>query len=119
MYVHPLNTHILRPILLDTLYLNSSFPFRSISRGFLSVLTLKRKKTPWPKSASQLYRRSGRLLLAKLVAIFADRGCQVVSVTDPYGRILGFLALTETYIEREREREKGGESFSVSNRHYI
>jgi hypothetical protein len=23
--------------------------------------------------------------------IFADRGCHVVSVTDPYGRILGFL----------------------------
>jgi hypothetical protein len=23
--------------------------------------------------------------------LFADRGCQVVSVTDPYGRILGFL----------------------------
>jgi hypothetical protein len=22
---------------------------------------------------------------------FADRGCHVVSVTDPYGRILGFL----------------------------
>jgi hypothetical protein len=23
--------------------------------------------------------------------LFADRGCHVVSVTDPYGRILGFL----------------------------
>jgi hypothetical protein len=23
--------------------------------------------------------------------LFADKGCQVVSVTDPYGRILGFL----------------------------
>jgi hypothetical protein len=22
---------------------------------------------------------------------FADKGCHVVSVTDPYGRILGFL----------------------------
>jgi hypothetical protein len=28
---------------------------------------------------------------AKLVANFEDRGCHVVSVTDPYGRILGFL----------------------------
>jgi hypothetical protein len=23
--------------------------------------------------------------------LFVDRGCHVVSVTDPYGRILGFL----------------------------
>jgi hypothetical protein len=29
--------------------------------------------------------------LAKLVPIFVDRGCHVVSVTDPYGRILRFL----------------------------
>jgi hypothetical protein len=27
----------------------------------------------------------------KLVPTFADRGCHVVSVTDPYGHILGFL----------------------------
>jgi hypothetical protein len=27
----------------------------------------------------------------KLVTIFADGGCHVVSVTDPYCRILGFL----------------------------
>jgi hypothetical protein len=25
------------------------------------------------------------------VPTFADRGCHVVNVTDPYGRILGFL----------------------------
>jgi hypothetical protein len=46
-----------------------------------------KKQAPWPESASELYRR----LLAKLVPIFAARGCHVVSVTDPYGRILGFL----------------------------
>jgi hypothetical protein len=34
---------------------------------------------------------SGRRLLTKLVPTFAIRGCHVVSVTDPYGRILGFL----------------------------
>jgi hypothetical protein len=28
---------------------------------------------------------------ARLVPTFADRGCYVASVTDPYGRILGFL----------------------------
>jgi hypothetical protein len=30
-------------------------------------------------------------MAAKLLATFADRGCHVVSVTDPYGRILGFI----------------------------
>jgi hypothetical protein len=49
------------------------------------------KQTPWSESASELYRPSDRRLLAKLVQIFADRGCHVVSATDPYGRILEFL----------------------------
>jgi hypothetical protein len=34
-------------------------------------------------SASELYRPSDRRLLAKLVPTFADRGCRVVSATDP------------------------------------
>jgi hypothetical protein len=33
----------------------------------------------------------GRLLSARLVPTFADRWLHVVSMTDPYGRILGFL----------------------------
>jgi hypothetical protein len=49
------------------------------------------KKTLWPESASELYRLSDRSLSAKLVPTSADRGCHVVSVTDPYGRILGFI----------------------------
>jgi hypothetical protein len=32
-----------------------------------------------------------RHLSTKLVPTFTDRGCHVVSVTDPYGRILSFL----------------------------
>jgi hypothetical protein len=48
-------------------------------------------KPPWPETASELYRPSDRSLSAKLVATFADRRCHVVSVTDPYGRILDFL----------------------------
>jgi hypothetical protein len=38
-----------------------------------------------------VYRQSGHSLLAELVPAFADRGCRVVSATDPYGSILGFL----------------------------
>jgi hypothetical protein len=49
------------------------------------------KKTPWPESMGELYRPSGRRLSAKLVPTFAGRGCDVVSVTDAYGRVLGFL----------------------------
>jgi hypothetical protein len=60
------------------------------------VLTLNgkmknKKNTPWPESTSELYRPSDRRLLARLVATFVDRGCHVVSVTDPYGYIFGFL----------------------------
>jgi hypothetical protein len=51
----------------------------------------KKKKTPWSESASELYRPSDRRLSAKLLPTCADRGCHVVSVTDPSGRILGFL----------------------------
>jgi hypothetical protein len=43
------------------------------------------KLTPLPESANELYRPSDRRLSAKLVPIFADRGCHVVGVTDPYG----------------------------------
>jgi hypothetical protein len=56
------------------------------------------KKTLWPESASELYRPSGRRLSVKLVSTSADRGCYVVSVTDLYGRILGFLDRTYIYI---------------------
>jgi hypothetical protein len=46
------------------------------------------QQTPWPESASELYRPSDRHLL---VPLFADTVCHVVSATDPYGRILDFL----------------------------
>jgi hypothetical protein len=47
--------------------------------------------TPWPESASELYRPRESRLSEKLVLTFADRGCHVVSVKNPYGRILGFI----------------------------
>jgi hypothetical protein len=45
----------------------------------------------WPQSASELYRPSDRRLSAKLVPNFTDRGCPVVSTTDPYSHILDIL----------------------------
>jgi hypothetical protein len=37
------------------------------------------------------YTEGDRRLSAKWLPTFADRKCHVVSVTDPYGRILGFI----------------------------
>jgi hypothetical protein len=51
----------------------------------------------WSGSASEIYLPSDRHLSAKLVPPFADRGCHVVSVTDLYCRILGFLDLFYLY----------------------
>jgi hypothetical protein len=53
-------------------------------------LPYKTKQTPWPESASELYRPSDRRLSAKLLQTFADRRCHMASVTDPNGRIIGF-----------------------------
>jgi hypothetical protein len=62
-------------------------------------------KTPWPESTNKLYRLRDRRLSAKLVPTFADRGCHVVSVTDPYGRILGFLDRSHYFfLSRPRSR---------------
>jgi hypothetical protein len=49
------------------------------------------KQTPWSESASELHRPSDSRFSAKWLPTFEDKGCQVVSVTDPYGRILDFL----------------------------
>jgi hypothetical protein len=55
----------------------------------LKIICYSNETSPWPESPSKLYRTSDRRLSAKLVQTSADRGCHVVSVTDPYGRILG------------------------------
>jgi hypothetical protein len=67
----------------------------------IKILNYKDKnKTPWPESASELYRQTDRRLSAKLVPTFADRGCHVVSVMDPYGLILDFLDRKITNIKK-------------------
>jgi hypothetical protein len=65
--------------------------FDSRAGSCQSLVQIDYKKTPWPESASKLYRQSDLRLSAKFVPTFADIECYVVSVTDPYGRILGFL----------------------------
>jgi hypothetical protein len=63
---------------------------KDLSSSCPSLLANK-KKTPWSESARELYRPGDRHLTMKSLPTFADKGCHVVSVTDPYGRILGFL----------------------------
>jgi hypothetical protein len=41
--------------------------------------------------------RADRRLSAKLVSTFENRGCHVGRVTDPYGRIFGFLDLSRYF----------------------
>jgi hypothetical protein len=48
-------------------------------------------------SLYRLYRPNDRRLSAKLVPTFADRSCNVVSVKDSHGRILGFLDRSRYY----------------------
>jgi hypothetical protein len=54
--------------------------------------------TTWPESARELYHLSDRLFSVKLVPTFANRGCHVVSVTDPYGCTIGFLDRNRYFI---------------------
>jgi hypothetical protein len=52
----------------------------------------EQKKTKFHGLSSRTsYQPSDRHLSAKLMPTFADRGCHVVSVTEPYVHILGFL----------------------------
>jgi hypothetical protein len=43
-----------------------------------------------------------RRLSGKLMPTFAGRGCRVVSVTDPYGRILYFLERSRYFAYKRR-----------------
>jgi hypothetical protein len=69
------------------------------------------KKLRGLQSASELYRPSDRRLSAMLVPTFVDRGCSVVSATDPHCRwshgtqkkmIKVFIAVETSYLVNER-----------------
>jgi hypothetical protein len=71
--------------------LNQYFPNLSLKRYCCtSLLSVSDIDFDFPTSY-QTDPPSDRRLSAKLVPTFADRGCHVVSVTDPYGCIFGFL----------------------------
>jgi hypothetical protein len=55
------------------------------------LVTTKKKNSVASVGERTIYRPSDRRLSAQLVPTFEDRECHVVSVTNPYGTILGFL----------------------------
>jgi hypothetical protein len=68
-------------------YVKTAFPWKLHEK---QVMTKSHTKsiisqiyTPWSESASELYRPSHRRLSAELLRAFVDRGCRVVSMTDP------------------------------------
>jgi hypothetical protein len=55
------------------------------------VVPLPPGKTPFAVQINIIIKLSDHRLSANLVPTFADIGCHVVSVMDPFGRILRFL----------------------------
>jgi hypothetical protein len=89
--LHRLNVHG-SDILSDHIFETETHISGTFLRIMLGVCNITEKYiltlTPWSESASELYRPSDRRLSAKRLPTCVDRGCHVVSVTDPSGRIL-------------------------------
>jgi hypothetical protein len=71
-----------------------------INSGFFIITqaNVKHYKTPWPESASELYLPSDRRLSEELAPTFAERGCHVVSLTDPCCLNLSFLDRSRYFV---------------------
>jgi hypothetical protein len=96
----------------------SSQPHTNTTLKFSYSCTMLKNLTPWPQSASELYRPRDHCLSTKLVPTFANRGCNMVSVTVPYGRILGFLGWSRYFffqVARQLYYSRGW-VYSASNR---
>jgi CBS-domain-containing membrane protein len=60
-------------------------------KEFCDVVTLKLKLNSMVRVRERTILTERPPLVGEVLPTFADRGCHVVSVMDPYGRILGFL----------------------------
>jgi hypothetical protein len=72
-----------------------------VSKIFIYIKETKNKQTNKLRGLSTKANytdRANRRLSAKLVPTFVDRGCGVVSATDPPGRNLGFLDRSRYYL---------------------
>jgi hypothetical protein len=64
--------------------------------------------TPWPESASELYRLNSRRLSATLVSNFADRGYRNTLAKTIYNSNFAILIVNEIYRRNRSIREPGG-----------
>jgi hypothetical protein len=78
--------------------------FHNATSGQITYWIRFERKWHWPESATELYRPSDRRLSAKLMPTFADRGCHVVSVTEPHSRIVAFLDRSRYFFFRAAPR---------------
>jgi hypothetical protein len=62
---------------------NSSSFFLLLLFIVICVYVCNKNQTPWPESASELYRPRGRRLSAKLMLYLGVEGRRVVSAADP------------------------------------
>jgi hypothetical protein len=75
-----------------TLFTASAFyPSKREIMIFTGKNVFKLKKTPWSSPRANYNDRVTAACRRSDCLLFADIGCHVVSVTDSYGRILGFL----------------------------
>jgi CBS-domain-containing membrane protein len=81
-----------RKVRLTEEIIKNIFSLYAASQGSTTWLTQRNKtKLRGLSPRANQYRPSTRSLSARLMPTFADRGCHVVGVTEPYGRIIGFL----------------------------
>jgi hypothetical protein len=71
----------LSPALYDVVFYSLKANSSAIDKNSLNQANKLRGFSP----QSELYRLSNRRLSAKLVPTLADRGCRVVSATNPHG----------------------------------
>jgi hypothetical protein len=64
-------------------------------------------------------RATAASLSAKLVPTFENRGCRMVSATDPHGRILAFLGLSRYYFLQVAPQLYSRSEWSPFQNHYF
>jgi hypothetical protein len=65
----------------NELNVHNKFKFKTSISNSIEIRVTK-KQTPWPESASELYRPSDSRLSAELLPTFSVKGCRVVHAAD-------------------------------------
>jgi hypothetical protein len=82
-YIERLEVAYLKDILEQWILQPTQIALMPVYIAMQSSEILTGYKIPWPKFMSKLYLPNNHRLSAKLVPTSVERGCHVVSVTDP------------------------------------